>query len=665
MNNKVEDIKNKFIFEAKQSPLLFSDLANMEKYISESYIGRSLIELVQNADDAGASSFLYQKIDKETFIVANNGRPFSIDDLYSLCRSGASSKKRSNNNIGYRGIGFKSVVNYATEVHLISSDISVTFSRKLTKEAIGTNEPVPLIRVPNKFSGNKYNSAINSILNEGYSTLFIFEVSNSDIENEISVFEDSTLLFLKNIKKIDFNKKLIINLEDKNQISDNLYFSTINNGIEKNNWLTYTKNISSISFKIRDNEAVPILSNDPSIYVFMRTNEKFSIPIKINGDFTTDPSRTKIVNDEFTNREIVNISKLLSEIFIKIYDEKEDPYKFLNIFKEFKIGISNHLDIFNINDKIIASFLDNVKEFMLNKYPLNNLYIQNEGIENEDFNKIISFNELNSISFEDEKKMKGLSYILEKIGYKKLPESIIFNSINFLDISQHTKAFILSQYIKNMLLRSEINNFSKIKIFKVTSGDFKCLDDMIGVEKIDAIYESQIREFIDNPDELNSFLKIHNIASSYQIDSQKEEVKSKEIVENTYFRSMNKTVQNWRKVEQNMTILLSENNSSAIDVSKQNVGYDIEVITNNGRKKFIEIKSVSTFGEPFSLTNNEYSKANESREDYVLAIARQTEEKMEVCFIENPIENLKLERQVVQWKWLCDTYEGDISYFDL
>ena len=114
MNNKVEDIKNKFIFEAKQSPLLFSDLANMEKYISESYIGRSLIELVQNADDAGASSFLYQKIDKETFIVANNGRPFSIDDLYSLCRSGASSKKRSNNNIGYRGIGFKSVVNYAT-----------------------------------------------------------------------------------------------------------------------------------------------------------------------------------------------------------------------------------------------------------------------------------------------------------------------------------------------------------------------------------------------------------------------------------------------------------------------------------------------------------------------------------------------------------------------
>ena len=323
MNNKVEDIKNKFIFEAKQSPLLFSDLANMEKYISESYIGRSLIELVQNADDAGASSFLYQKIDKETFIVANNGRPFSIDDLYSLCRSGASSKKRSNNNIGYRGIGFKSVVNYATEVHLISSDISVTFSRKLTKEAIGTNEPVPLIRVPNKFSGNKYNSAINSILNEGYSTLFIFEVSNSDIENEISVFEDSTLLFLKNIKKIDFNKKLIINLEDKNQISDNLYFSTINNGIEKNNWLTYTKNISSISFKIRDNEAVPILSNDPSIYVFMRTNEKFSIPIKINGDFTTDPSRTKIVNDEFTNKEIVkyycnknnkeNLSKDLKE----------------------------------------------------------------------------------------------------------------------------------------------------------------------------------------------------------------------------------------------------------------------------------------------------------------------------------------------------------------
>ena len=44
--------------EAINSPLLLSDLANMEKYISESYQGRSLIELLQNADDALATKFL-------------------------------------------------------------------------------------------------------------------------------------------------------------------------------------------------------------------------------------------------------------------------------------------------------------------------------------------------------------------------------------------------------------------------------------------------------------------------------------------------------------------------------------------------------------------------------------------------------------------------------
>lgn len=52
----VEKIHDIFLEEAKKSPILMSDLASMERYISESYTGRSLIELLQNADDACASN---------------------------------------------------------------------------------------------------------------------------------------------------------------------------------------------------------------------------------------------------------------------------------------------------------------------------------------------------------------------------------------------------------------------------------------------------------------------------------------------------------------------------------------------------------------------------------------------------------------------------------
>ena len=60
--NIVSRLHDTFLTEAQASPMLISDLASMEKYISESYSGRSLIELLQNSDDAGSDSFLIKKL---------------------------------------------------------------------------------------------------------------------------------------------------------------------------------------------------------------------------------------------------------------------------------------------------------------------------------------------------------------------------------------------------------------------------------------------------------------------------------------------------------------------------------------------------------------------------------------------------------------------------
>ena len=148
MNNELSKLRETLIAEAKSSPMLLSDLAGLEAYVSESYNSRSFIELLQNADDAKATKF-YVKRSGDYLFVANNGRPFNIKDLESLCRSASSNKVRGAT-IGYRGIGFKSVVSFAKEVHLISGDFEITFSKELSKQIVPQANKVPLIRIPHE-----------------------------------------------------------------------------------------------------------------------------------------------------------------------------------------------------------------------------------------------------------------------------------------------------------------------------------------------------------------------------------------------------------------------------------------------------------------------------------------------------------------------------------
>src|ERR1019366_6594095 len=102
------EVRKPLLDEAQKSPALLSDLAGLESYIAESYNARSFVELLQNADDAGANRVDIQRAG-ELLLVANDGREFTQQDFENLCRSAASSKLRGPS-IGFRGIGFKSVV---------------------------------------------------------------------------------------------------------------------------------------------------------------------------------------------------------------------------------------------------------------------------------------------------------------------------------------------------------------------------------------------------------------------------------------------------------------------------------------------------------------------------------------------------------------------------
>lgn len=198
-------IREDLLKEAKSSPNLLSDLAGLESYIAQSYNNRSFIELLQNADDAKSTKF---KIIKENdyLLVANNGRIFNDQDLESLCRSASSNKVRGEN-IGHRGIGFKSVVGFAKEIHIISGQMEITFSKIKTKEEISHAKNLPLIRIPHDIDSEiktEIKTTLDKLILETFTTIFIFSgVTAREIELEFEMFETSSLLFLKNITETD------------------------------------------------------------------------------------------------------------------------------------------------------------------------------------------------------------------------------------------------------------------------------------------------------------------------------------------------------------------------------------------------------------------------------------------------------------------------------
>ena len=228
--NIILEIQSSFLREAVSSPLLLSDLASMEKYISESYQGRSLIELLQNADDALSTKFIIERVNKTTYIVANNGREFNDDDVISICRSGVSTKQRKSSSIGFRGIGFKSIVNYAQCVHVISGEMKFTFSKELSQKLVNGSHNVPLIRIPHEFNEEKYNAYLDNLKHKGFSTVFIFEVDLDKLSTEMEIFDSTSMLFINNIQEISFssNNNSKIYMIGREKTNGDLVIASIN-----------------------------------------------------------------------------------------------------------------------------------------------------------------------------------------------------------------------------------------------------------------------------------------------------------------------------------------------------------------------------------------------------------------------------------------------------
>ncbi len=264
-----------------------------------------LSELLQNADDAGASSAT-ARIEDGAFIFEHNGADFDHGNFSSLCQFGCSNK-RTLHTIGFRGIGFKSTFSLGDPVYLTTPTLSVYFERTRFTLPVWNNNSKSLavtqIRVPIQ------DSARETELRKNFD-----EWAKSP----------ASLLFFRHIAELEVDGKRIA----KQSLSDG--------PVPNSSWVSLTSNGSQKVLVVRSElEAFPVdaleeirqergvedyslppcqvelvlgLQGEQRIFAVLPTEVTLQLPISCNAPFVQDPARTgvKSPSRSATNRWLLS-----------------------------------------------------------------------------------------------------------------------------------------------------------------------------------------------------------------------------------------------------------------------------------------------------------------------------------------------------------------------
>ncbi|MCL2101960.1 MAG: hypothetical protein FWH22_09650, partial [Fibromonadales bacterium] len=132
INTQLNELSDKRLETFRNEPKLIKSFYHGENRLKRDYKEREILELLQNAIDAFAENekneILISLLDNK-FEISNTGTPFGISGIESLMTSDLSPKDK-NKNIGNKGLGFRSILNWATEVKIFSNNgLSVSFSQ--------------------------------------------------------------------------------------------------------------------------------------------------------------------------------------------------------------------------------------------------------------------------------------------------------------------------------------------------------------------------------------------------------------------------------------------------------------------------------------------------------------------------------------------------------
>ena len=662
--------------EAQASIQLLQELAGLEGYIAETYAQRCLAELFQNSDDSFSTSVRILRLD-DCLVYANNGRPFSAIDFLSLCKSASSSKERGKS-IGYRGIGFKSVVNICSNVIIASQNLRSSFDRQRTSALLSCNSAVPLVRIPHHLtdSENTFCDQVSHELSE-YSTFFLFKgINEHSINQEFSGLSPEHFIFLRHLENISISLGSreggeSINIQRNAPSDTSKYLSTASVLISSdrhksdNLWTVASDNEVSLAVKAVDGIPSRVLRHEALLHAYLPTQAISCLGARVNADFSTDPSRTRLKFDSKTEEEIKKVALLIADIVCELYESPSSLFwrSFVDSlipYPEFKVlELQGNLFCSTLL-KDLGSSDCRGKLHQKHLRLLPDAYKDIEAVGSRLPTSLNVFIPI-SASYSDAKRF------LEAIGAKTMPltEVLEFHSKPDNAIDLHA----CPVFLRNILnAGTQAQAIAGLYSFVGEEGQVvSALDIIKNNIVLDNGFISSLSEAFLSQRRAKEFLESLGLSSSHfgnafnqssaAVDVSKL-VKSKIVSDDIVLHGAGTTspdklrilddeskrrygIQNWRLSEEVVAYYYRSLGYKVIDVSQANKGYDLEVIGESTRL-CVEVKDIKDSIKGFSLTQNEYTEADILGESYILALVRRgQEDQLDIMLISNPGRSLQ------------------------
>lgn len=291
----VIEFQRQLVAEYQLSAGMFREISRMEEMLADTYRNRVQYELLQNSDDAGAKN-VFIDTTGDTHTWTNDGRPFSAADVEALCRS-ASSEKTRGENIGYRGIGFKSLASVASSIDVRSGGVGFSFDGEraaaLIAEAgenVATSD-LPLIRIPASVIPCEHISGAR------------FDISPISPGHKVfSDIDPLSLLFLRSVQEVRVARPsgvtslLVKRFDHSVEITCNGEVAVFD---------VFTDEIVGVAVP-RNDYALSLTGLKGRLACFLPLNDRLGIPLVVSGDLLTDPSRTHAVLGDQTTIDVLD-----------------------------------------------------------------------------------------------------------------------------------------------------------------------------------------------------------------------------------------------------------------------------------------------------------------------------------------------------------------------
>ncbi|MBM3266568.1 MAG: hypothetical protein FJZ01_02880 [Candidatus Sericytochromatia bacterium] len=283
-------------------------------FLGRLYVDRShfIFELLQNAEDAQATSIEFNLAPDHLEVLHDGRRIFSEKDVIGICGVQEGTKAEDLLQIGKFGIGFKSVYAYTTRPEIYGGDEHFCIEHYVRPHAI------PAKKVP-----------------APWTTRFVFPFNqdkmaasqaNREIRDRLLSLSPRTLLFLRNLRRLSWraergDQASIARTDEKSE--ETLRWVKVErSGVgpkDAERWLLASRPVSFPSGDaVGAVEAAFLLevdkkgrvgispAADTELVVFFPTGLSTGLGFLIHGPYVTTPARDNIPKDDTWNRKLVD-----------------------------------------------------------------------------------------------------------------------------------------------------------------------------------------------------------------------------------------------------------------------------------------------------------------------------------------------------------------------